>query len=164
MYISSSKKQRAKGSGTKQKLNDKDQFVAKFYTLIVHTQLPLLVRETSRFVLGEPFPEKHCPALLHSGLNAFNTPFSPNANNPNDKKTVRFPNQGRIVPFRQSFPSCIVHPLMFLKEEKRKRELYPLWRLPLSHTHSESWVVASWTPRTQFFHMIPGPSMSIVSL
>lgn len=73
--------------------------MAKFYTLIVHTQLPPLGRETSRFVLGEPIPEKHCPALLHSGLKALNTPFFPNANNPNDRKTIRFSNQEGTVHF-----------------------------------------------------------------
>lgn len=63
---------------------------AKFYTLIVHTQLPPLGRQTSRFVLGEPFPEKHCPALLRSGLSTHNTQFFLNASDPNDRKAVKF--------------------------------------------------------------------------
>lgn len=63
---------------------------AKFYTLIVHTQLPPLGRQTSRFVLGEPFPEKHCPALLHSSLSTHNTRFFLNASDPNDRKAIKF--------------------------------------------------------------------------
>ena len=119
------------------------------FTLIVQTHLPPPRRETCRFVLHESFPEKHCPALLHTALNNIQHPVFPNCKKSKWKENVSM-HRGTVLVsslIRGICPACPAQSHVFLKEGKEEQGSFILsegshWvtdsHLSLSHTHTHT--------------------------
>ena len=131
------------------------------FTLIVQTHLPPPRRETCRFVLHESFPEKHCPALLHTALNNIQHPVFPNCKKSKWKENVSM-HRGTVLVsslIRGICPACPAQSHVFLKEGKEEQGSFILsegshWvtdsHLSLSHTHTHT----QWYRHTSFYYCV----------